>query len=214
MQETSVCDSPDLPWDGRGASLEISGCRFSLYPMDSNFISIILDALGKTDTSTVWSSSDVLSTVYRGKLSHVADAVRGLFVNAYRPGVHMALEGQFSKGCPGDVDGDSYLSQNGTPPNISSIKGIHFPVLCKIALYPLGCENYIDSIAHIYRMAEHDGLRPSTIHYATRLNGDVHSIFDYLEKACAYTQTAAAHYVLAFTLSVNSPTQTQQIDGQ
>jgi uncharacterized protein YqgV (UPF0045/DUF77 family) len=182
--------------------------------MDSNFIPIILDALQKTDTSAVWSSSDVLSTVYRGKLNHVADAVRGLFVNAYSPGVHMALEGQFSKGCPGDVDADSYLSQSGTSPNISSTKEIHFPVLCKIALYPLGCENYIDSIAHVYRMAEHAGLQPSTIHYATRINGDVHAIFDYLEEACAYAQTTAAHYALTFTLSVNSPTQTPQTDVQ
>ena len=31
----------------------------------------------------------------------VADAVQALFLNAYRPGVHMALEGQFSEGLPG-----------------------------------------------------------------------------------------------------------------
>ena len=96
----SGCNRPDLPWAGRGTQLPISGCRFTLYPMCDNFIDIILGSLKKTDTSAVWSETDALSTVYRGKLAYVADAVQALFLNAYRPGVHMALEGQFSKGCP------------------------------------------------------------------------------------------------------------------
>jgi hypothetical protein len=165
-----------------------------------------LDALKKTDVSTVWSATDALSTVYRGKLGHVVDAVRALFVNAYRPDVHLALEGQFSKGCPGDTDGDSYLSEDGDPPNFQSVRDKHFPVACKVALYPLGCENYIDIIASVYRMAEFAGLQPATIHYATRLSGDVHAVFDYIEAVCSYSQSAVSHYALAFTLSVNSPT--------
>ena len=40
----SCCQREDLPWSGRGATLDISGCRFSLYPMDSDFVSIILGA--------------------------------------------------------------------------------------------------------------------------------------------------------------------------
>ena len=97
----SGCSRPDLPWGGRGTDLPISGCRFTLYPMSDDYIEIILGALEKTDTSAVWSETDALSTVYRGKLPYVADAVQALFLNAYRSGVHMALEGQFSKGCPG-----------------------------------------------------------------------------------------------------------------
>ena len=107
------CCRDDLPWEGRGTNLDISGCRFSLYPMTDNFVSVILGALEKTDTSAVWSQSDALSTVYRGKLPYVADAVRALFINAWQPEVHMALEGQFSKGCPGDTDGDSLLDREG-----------------------------------------------------------------------------------------------------
>ena len=102
---------------------------------------------GKTDTSGVWSQSDALSTVYRGKLAYVADAVRGLFVNAFRPGVHMALEGQFSKGCPGDCDGDSLLTREGPVPNLPLVGEKHFPVQAKIALYPMGIPDYIDKIA-------------------------------------------------------------------
>ena len=92
------CSSDDLPWAGRGTDLPIAGCRFSLYPMTDRFVDIILGALEKTDTENVWAQSDALSTVYRGKLAYVADAVKALFINAWQEGVHMAIEGQYSKG--------------------------------------------------------------------------------------------------------------------
>ena len=207
MENCCCCSREDLPWSGRGTDLPISGCRFSLYPMDSACVPIILGALEKTDTSAVWSQSDALSTVYRGKLPYVADAVRGLFVNAWQEGIHMALEGQFSKGCPGDCDGDSVLSRTGEAPNLSLVQNKHFPALCKIALYPLGVEDYIDHIARVWRMAEAAGLQPTTIHYATRLTGDIHAIFDFLEEVCRTMEETVPHYVLHFTLSVNSPTE-------
>ena len=174
---------------------------------DSDFVSIILGALEKTDTSAVWSQSDALSTVYRGRLPYVADAVKGLFINAWRPGVHMALEGQFSKGCPGDCDGDSLLDRQGPAPNQALAAERHFPVLCKLALYPMGVGDYIDQIAQVWRMAEDAGLAPVTIHYATRISGDVHQVFDYLEAVCRRMEETVPHYILHFTLSVNSPTQ-------
>ena len=205
--QNSCCGRGGLPWEGRGASLDISGCRFSLYPMDSRYAGLILDALKRTDTSKVWSQSDALSTVYRGKLNHVLDAVGGIFVNAFATDVHMALEGQISKGCPGDTDGDSYLAEDDILMNLPGIKDKHFPVKCKIALYPLGCDNYIDHIAHVFRMAEKAGLSPRTVHYATRIDGDIHAIIDYLRQACTYIQGETSHYVFSFTLSVNSPTK-------
>ena len=200
------CCRDDLPWEGRGTNLDISGCRFSLYPMTDNFVSVILGALEKTDTSAVWSQSDALSTVYRGKLPYVADAVRALFINAWQPEVHMALGGQFSKGCPGDTDGDSLLDREGEAPNRAKIQDRHFPVLCKLALYPMGTGDYIDEIAKVWRMAEAEGLNPKTIHYATRIEGDVQKVFDYLEEVCRLMEQSVPHYILHFTLSVNSPT--------
>ena len=200
------CCRDDLPWEGRGTNLDISGCRFSLYPMTDNFVSVILGSLEKTDTSAVWSQSDALSTVYRGKLPYVADAVRALFINAWQPEVHMALEGQFSKGCPGDTDGDSLMDREGEAPNRAKIQDRHFPVLCKLALYPMGTGDYIDEIAKVWRMAEAEGLNPKTIHYATRIEGDVQKVFDYLEEVCRLMEQSVPHYILHFTLSVNSPT--------
>lgn len=206
------CSRPDLPWAGRGTGLPISGCRFTLYPMTDDYIGIILGALAATDTSAVWSETDALSTVYRGKLPYVADAVRALFANAYRPGVHMALEGQFSKGCPGDVSGDSVLEREGEAPNAARTRDRHFPVRCKLALYPLGDADYIDEIAGAWYMAEKAGLRPATIHYATRVEGDVQDVFDYLESVCRTMEESPKvhHYVLHFTINCNSPTEEEK----
>lgn len=135
--------------------------------------------------------------------------MQALFLNAYRPGVHMALEGQFSKGCPGDVSGDSVLNREGEAPNAALVKDIHFPVHCKLALYPLGDAQYIDEIAKVWYMAQDEGLNPKTIHYATRIDGDVQDVFTYLTHVCELMENAPAvhHYVLHFTMNCNSPTE-------
>lgn len=203
------CSREDLPWSGRGTDLPIAGCRFTLYPMTDRYIEIILGALEKTDTSYVWSETDALSTVYRGRLNYVADAVKALFINAYEPGVHMALEGQYSKGCPGDISGDSMLDKTGAAPNEASYEGKHFPVNCKLALYPMGTGNYVDDIAKVWYMAQDRGLNPTTIHYATRIGGDVQEVFDYLKDVCALMDSSetVSHYILHYTINCNSPTK-------
>lgn len=202
------CNRPDLPWAGRGTDLPISGCRFTLYPMCDNFIGIILGGLERVDTSAVWSETDALSTVYRGKLDYVMDAVSALFASAWTEGVHMAIEGQVSKGCPGDVSGDSKLTYEGEAPNHAIVEAATQPCLCKLALYPMGVGDYIDDIARVWRMAEDRGLNPQTIHYATRIEGSIHDVFAYLTDVCKLMEASESvhHYVLHFTINVNSPT--------
>ena len=202
------CNRPDLPGAGRGTDLPISGCRFTLYPMCDNFIDIILGGLERVDTSAVWSETDALSTVYRGKLDYVMDAVSALFASAWTEGVHMAIEGQVSKGCPGDVSGDSKLTYEGEAPNHAIVEAATQPCLCKLALYPMGVGDYIDDIARVWRMAEDRGLNPQTIHYATRIEGSIRDVFAYLTDVCKLMEASESvhHYVLHFTINVNSPT--------
>ena len=202
------CNRPALPWAGRGTDLPISGCRFTLYPMCDNFIDIILGGLERVDTSAVWSETDALSTVYRGKLDYVMDAVSALFASAWTEGVHMAIEGQVSKGCPGDVSGDSKLTYEGEAPNHAIVEAATQPCLCKLALYPMGVGDYIDDIARVWRMAQDRGLNPQTIHYATRIEGSIHDVFAYLTDVCKLMEASESvhHYVLHFTINVNSPT--------
>ena len=203
-----ACSRDDLPWSGRGTDLPISGCRFTLYPMTDGFVDVILGALEETDTSYVWSQTDALSTVYRGKLEYVMDAVAALFANAWREGVHMAIEGQVSRGCPGDVSGDSVLSCTGPAPNAAVVaeKGDR-PVHAKLSLYPLGVEDYIDKIADVWHLAEDRGLCPQSVHYATRVEGSIKDVFSYLQEVCELMEKSVSHYVLHFTMNVNSPTE-------
>lgn len=176
--------------------------------MCDNFIDIILGGLERVDTSAVWSETDALSTVYRGKLDYVMDAVSALFASAWTEGVHMAIEGQVSKGCPGDVSGDSKLTYEGEAPNHAIVEAAMQPCLCKLALYPMGVGDYIDDIARVWRMAEDRGLNPQTIHYATRIEGSIHDVFAYLTDVCKLMEASESvhHYVLHFTINVNSPT--------
>ena len=202
------CNRPDLPWAGRGTDLPISGCRFTLYPMFDKFVDVILGGLDRVDTSAVWSETDALSTVYRGKLPYVMDAVAALFASAWTEGVHMAIEGQVSKGCPGDVSGDSKLSFEGEAPNRAIVEAATQPCLCKLALYPMGVGDYIDDIARVWHMADERGLNPTTIHYATRIEGSIRDVFAYLTDVCKLMEASESvhHYVLHFTINVNSPT--------
>ena len=58
-------------------------------------------------------------------------------------------------------------------------------------------------------MAQDEGLNPKTIHYATRIDGDVQDVFTYLTHVCELMENAPAvhHYVLHFTMNYNSPTE-------
>ncbi|MBQ9967672.1 MAG: thiamine-binding protein [Oscillospiraceae bacterium] len=192
---------------GCGTELPITGCRFSLAPMCDDFADVILDAVSKVDTAKVWKQTDKLSTVYRGRACHVEDAVKACFVHAYRGGLHMTMEATFSKGCPGDIDGDSFLTADDTLCNEPKIADIHFPVDCKIALYPMGVSDYMSHIAHIVNHAIDLGIYAGSAHYCTLLSADVQALFSYIGKVNAYCGENLRHYVFEVTMSVNSPTK-------
>lgn len=188
-----------------GAKRAITGCRFSLAPMSDKFIEIILNSIRQVDTSKVWQMTDKLSTVYRGKRIHILDTMEACFLHAYRHEVHMTMEATISKGCPGDTDADSYLAEDDLPMNAPTIQAIHFPAVCKIALYPMGVSNYMEHIANVVNMAVDMDVYSSSSHYATILEGDIQDLFRYFEAATAYCEENLSHYVMEVTLSVNSP---------
>ncbi len=195
------------PWSTKGATLDISGCRFSLSIMSDVYVDIILSGIQKVDTSKVWSESDALSTIYRGKRNHVLDALSACFIHAYREEIHAVCEMTFSKGCPGDSDADCFMSEDDVLVNYDSYKDIHFDVISKISLYPLGKESYMQEIIDVVNMAKDYGLYVKSAHYVTILQGDVQAILKFYEDALALVDTTCSHYVLQATLSVNSPTK-------
>ncbi len=188
-------------------SRAVSGCRFSLSVMSDRYIDQILGAINQVDTGKVWQMTDKLSTVYRGKQIHVEDAVKACFVHAFQVGVHMTMEATFSRGCPGDTDADCFMAKDDEPVNEKSIRDIHFPVACKIALYPMGVPNYMEYIAAVVNHAIDLGLYEKSSHYCTILEGDVQDLFDYFHYVNTYCAENLNHYIFEVTLSVNSPTE-------
>ena len=190
-----------------GMGTGITGCRFSLSPMTDNFVDIILGAVKKTHTEKVWQETGKLSTVYRGKQIHVEDAVKACFINAWREGVHMTMEATYSKGCPGDTAGDSFMAEDDELLNEPEIRDVHFPVACKISLYPMGISNYMEYIAEVVNHAIDLGIYEKSAHYCTVLSCDVQELFDYIHYVNTYCGERLSHYIFEVTFSVNSPTK-------
>lgn len=189
-----------------GSGTGITGCRFSLSPMTDGFVDIILGAVEKTRTDKVWQETGKLSTIYRGKQIHVEDAVKACFINAWHEGVHMTMEATYSRGCPGDISGDSFMEADDELLNEPLIKDVHFPVACKIALYPMGIPDYMKYIAEVVNHAIDLGIYKRSAHYCTVLECDVQELFDYIHYINTYCSKHLSHYIFEVTLSVNSPT--------
>ncbi|MBP3371888.1 MAG: thiamine-binding protein [Clostridia bacterium] len=192
---------------GCGLQSPITGCRFSLGVMSDRYIDVILSAVGKVDTSKVWSQTDKLSTLYRGRAVHVEDALKACFIHAYDPDIHMTMEATFSKGCPGDVDADRFMAEDDVLMNEPAIAGVHFPVSAKISLYPMGVENYMQHIAHVVNHAIDLGIYEKSSHYCTILSCDVQALFSYIHDVNEYCAEHISHYIFEITFSVNSPTK-------
>ena len=195
-------EQKNCPWRGCGATRDITGCRFSISAMSDNFISMILDAIKKVDTKKIWSATDTLSTVYRGKRIHVMDCLKACFAHFNDGKTHITMEAAISKGCPGDVDDDAFFAEDDAPLNNTQQK---FTAFSKISFYPMGITDYMDHIAHVVKLAMDRGLHVETSHYATVLKGDINDLFDYFGAALIYAEQNISHYVLQITLSANSP---------
>ena len=196
MSESCCCSA---------GSVDITGCRMSLYPMSGNFVDIILGSVAKVDASRVWSSTDHLSTLYRGRQSHVLDCAKALFVHAWKKDTHMTGEFTFSRGCPGDTEADSFLETDDTPRNTAAAAFGDFYTYAKISFYAFGVADYMEHIRSVVELAEKHGLQPKAAHYVTMLEGSANALFAYFDETLAYAQKHLPHYVLEATLSVNSP---------
>lgn len=185
----------------------IVGCQFSLHPMSDNFVDIILSTLSEVDTSKVWKETDDVSTCIRGKMIHVFDVAKAIFLHAANTGEHVAMNGTFSIGCPGDTEADAYMDESDTPLNEEKTKSILQIAGCKFSLYPMGHEDYMDKIYEQINLSKHRNVTVTSTHYATRLDGDVHDIFNALHESFELVQEKVSHVTMTFSLSANSPTK-------
>jgi len=183
----------------------IAGASFSLHPMSDDFIDIIKGSIHKTDTSNVWIKTDDVTTTVRGRLLHVFDVTKSILIHAANSDKHVAFQATYSIGCPGDSNGNVYLSADETPANYETIKQHHRYAAVKFALYPFGSHHYMDIISEqIEQMKAYATVTP--VHYETKLEGDIIKIFDGLEQALqTIVDKGSNHTVMTVTVSMNSP---------
>ncbi|TVP83930.1 MAG: thiamine-binding protein [Alkalicoccus sp.] len=185
----------------------IVGVRFAVYPMADNFVEIIKGALKNTDTSKVWMETDDVTTCVRGRSEHVFDVAKAVFVQAAKTGTHVVFNGTFSIGCPGDSEGDTYMSENDVRLNEEASQKEEVEAASHFALYPLNNPNYMQVIADQAALAEEHGTFTKGVHYASRLDGDANDVFRTLEEAFvrASQSKERAHVTMTAAVSANSP---------
>jgi energy-coupling factor transport system substrate-specific component len=187
---------------------EITGARFSIYPMSDRFANIILSALNKVDTSKVWMETDDVTTCVRGRSEHVFDVVKAIFLEASRNGDHIVLNATFSNGCPGDSAGDVYLSETPERLNEEKYQKVNQEVAVHFALYPMGIPTYMNVIMDQVALAQDQGTFTKGIHYASRLDGNANAVFKTLEDSfIGAHESDSTHIVMTVTMSANSPSK-------
>ncbi len=173
--------------------------------MSDNFVEIIMNSLKQTDTSKVWLETDDVTTTVRGKITHVFDVTKAIFLHAAGTGKHVAFQGTYATGCPGDTDGDVYIAKDDVPQNKEALKKLRQPVSAKFSLYPLGDGDYMGVIYEQIKMLNQQvTVMPS--HYSTKLTGETNAIFLGLEQAFrAVEADGSSHTVMTVSISANSP---------
>ena len=184
---------------------QIAGASFSLYPMSDDFVDVIQNSLSETDTSKVWMQTDDVTTTVRGKMVHVFDVTKAIMIHAAETGKHVAFQATYSLGCPGDSEGDVYLSEDDNIANLGVSESDNQYAAAKFSLYPLGGGDYMDIIyEQIDAMKKYVSVKPA--HYSTKLEGDIVDIFNGLEKVFQATvNSGSSHTVMTVSVSANSP---------
>ncbi|WP_416148751.1 YkoF family thiamine/hydroxymethylpyrimidine-binding protein [Salipaludibacillus sp. HK11] len=187
----------------------IVGCRFSIYPMTDNFVDVIKKALEEVDSSKVWQVTDDVSTCIRGRSEHVFDVVKAIFIHAAKTGVHVVFNGTFSIGCPGDSDGDTYMSEDDKRLNEAKSVIEKVTVATQFALYPMNNPDYMQVIADQVDVAKKHGTFTKGVHYASRLDGDANDVFNTLEEVFARASKTKdhSHVTMTAAISANSPSK-------
>jgi uncharacterized protein YqgV (UPF0045/DUF77 family) len=164
-----------------------------------------MNALEQTDTSKVWMETDDVTTTVRGKTTHVFDVTKAIFLYAAVTGKHVAFQGTYSIGCPGESDGNVYMAEDDDPQNKEAVKAFRQPVSAKFSLYPLGCGDYMEVIYEQIKMLKQQ-VTVMPFHYSTKLTGETNAIFLGLEQAFrAVKAGGSSHTIMTVSISANSP---------
>jgi uncharacterized protein YqgV (UPF0045/DUF77 family) len=175
--------------------------------MTDRYIEVITSAVQELEAFTGLDveSGDV-STMLRGPVQDVFEAVSACFLNASHAADHVVLSATFSHGCPGDPGEACCGISSGPADHHASahpkgyIKALDLPVAAQFALYPLNSDSYMDTIYREIEAAKKI-VTVTPEHFCTRLDGDVAAVFAVLQSALTATTADVSHVVLTATIS-------------
>ncbi|HBE78336.1 MAG TPA: hypothetical protein DDW65_11225 [Firmicutes bacterium] len=183
----------------------VVGARIGLYPMQDNFIEVILGAVKAADKTGLAVITDDLGTTIQGNRDQVFSFVKEVFLRAAATSGHIVANVLFSVGCPGDVPEN--VDFNATAPK-TELSNTDIPIACAWSLYPLGDENYFQVISgEISKAIASADVEVEGYHYCTRLDGTATAVFDLLEKAFAGVSQKIRHTIIHATFSKGSPSK-------
>lgn len=205
------------------------GARFSLFPMRSDFVEVILGALASASgTGLVIETTDV-STFVGGPEAAVLEYLRHVIARAADAGGHLAAQIMLSRGCPGELVCAPPLGADGlprpwAPEHFAALETTGHRTSAHWSLYPLldpatgrpavsiakGLDTgeitaHMDPIVDAIDVSKSEGTYAGSEHFATRLEGDLADVLTTVARAWVAVGRSVQHVTTHLTLSINSP---------
>ena len=187
---------------------DVVGARIGVYPMQDNFVEVILGALKETDKTGLYVVTDDLGTTIQGKRERVFAYVKEVFLRTAHTGEHVVANVLFSVGCPGDVPEDFDFDAKAKSVELPMED---MPIACAWSLYPLGSKEYFQVIVEeVEKAMEMSKVEVESYHYCTRLDGKARDIFNLLETSFEGVSKRIHHTIIHATFSKGSPSKTKE----
>lgn len=187
---------------------DVVGARIGVYPMQDNFVEVILGALKETDKTGLYVVTDDLGTTIQGKRERVFAFVKEVFLRTAHAVEHVVANVLFSVGCPGDVPEDFDFDAKAKPVELPMED---MPIACAWSLYPLGSEEYFQVIVEeVEKAMEMSKVDVESYHYCTRLDGKARDIFNLLETSFEGVSKRIHHTIIHATFSKGSPSEKKE----
>lgn len=199
------------------------GAQVSLYPMTSDFVTVILSGLEALAPyrDRLRIETDDISTLMVGAPDPLFDAIRDFFAQAARDPAHVTMHTTLSRGCPGEPDDPScrcdVLAVGQSVPlaerqELAAQAVQNAPVLgveidVQFSLYVLGQDRHMDEIYGCIDFLKASGTFLRSKNFCTRLQGDAGAVFETVRQAFLRFGPAQGHVTIDLTASANSPSK-------
>lgn len=201
------------------------GARFTLSVSDSDYVSILMGALGAADATDLLVETGDISTFVTGSEQRVLAYLRDVIAAAARSGAHLSASILLSRGCPGELQCalPAGVAALGADPVSLEATGVR--ARAHWSLYPLldggagrssgaghgggsagGDADHMTPIYAAIEQARTAGVYSGSDHYATRLDGDLAAVLQTAANAWIGVGESVQHVVTHLTVSINSPT--------